>query len=55
MARKPERIDEILTKIKDQWVQCPDQRLGQLLQNCFGYHTGDIFHIPDSIFEVEEF
>ena len=53
--RRIERIDEILKKIKETWEEYPDYRLGQLLQNEFGFHTGDIFHIPDSIFEVEEF
>lgn len=53
--RREERIDEILEKIKIKWKQYLDYRLGQLLQNDFGFHTGDIFHIPDSIFGVEEY
>ncbi len=51
--RREERIDEILEKIRVKWLEHSDYRLGQLLQNDFGFHTGDIFHITDSIFGVE--
>ena len=53
--RREARIDEILEKIRTKWKEDPDYRLGQLLINRFGFHTGDIFHVSDEIFGVEEY
>ncbi len=53
--RRPERIDEILEKIRDEWIQNSELRLGQLLITKFNYPEGDIFNVEDSIFEVDEF
>lgn len=53
--RRQGRIKEILMTIEQQWNKYPDQRLGQLLQNYFGYPRGDIFFIEDTVFDVEVF
>lgn len=53
--RRKERIKEILKIIEDKWMECPDQRLGQLLQNYFGYPRGDIFFKEDTTFGVKVF
>jgi len=49
--RDPERIDIILSKIRDKWVKHPDYRLGQLLINDFEFPTTDIFYVEDLIFD----
>lgn len=53
--RRKERIDEILAIIKKQWEKYPDQRLGQLLENYFGYPRTDIFYVEDDVFGIKLF
>jgi hypothetical protein len=53
--RRKERIDEILAIIRKKWVENSDQRLGQLLENYFGYPRGDIFFVEDSVFGIKLF
>lgn len=53
--RRKNRIKEILKLIEDKWNECPDQRLGQLLQNYFGYPRDDIFFVEDNTFGVKAF
>lgn len=42
------RIDEILTNIKTLWVNYPDMRLGQLLEN-FVFNKDTMFYQEDDI------
>ena len=53
--RRIERIDEILGKIREKWMENQDQRLGQLLENYFGYPRTDIFYVEDDVFGVKLF
>jgi len=53
--RKKTRIKKILKIIEEKWNEYPDQRLGQLLQNYFGYPRGDIFFVEDDVFGVDVF
>lgn len=53
--RRIERIDEILGIIRKKWLENPDQRLGQLLENYFGYPRTDIFYIEDDVFGIKLF
>jgi len=53
--RRKERIDEILAIIRKKWVEVPDQRLGQLLENYFGYPRTDIFYVEDTVFGIKLF
>jgi len=53
--RRKERIPEILKKIEEVWLQHEDQRLGQLLENYFGYPRTDIFYVEDDTFGVKVF
>ena len=49
--REKARIKRICKALEKLWIQYPDQRLGQLLENyVFGRNT-DIFHIEDDIIE----
>jgi len=52
--RRKERIPKILKIIQFEWEKNPQLRLGQLLINKFHYPVGDIFNIPDSIFDISE-
>ncbi len=47
--RNPERIPEILDRIRKVWEQHPQLRLGQLLVASFQRKTkqNDIFHVED--------
>ncbi len=48
--RNPNRIDEILKLISKIWHKNPDQRLCQLIGNCFintSYHGQDLYYIED--------
>ena len=42
------RIDEILTDIRTLWINYPDMRLGQLLEN-FVFSTDTMFYQEDDI------
>lgn len=53
--RRKARIEEILAKIKAEWLKHPDQRLGQLLINYFQYPRKDIFGVEDDHFGVSVF
>lgn len=52
--RDPNRIDQILNKIKEVWNKHPQQRLGQLLYNYFNFQRDNLAHQPDSNFEIKE-
>ncbi len=48
--RDPDRIDVILGKISKIWHRSPDQRLCQLIDNCFintPHHGQDLYYIED--------
>ncbi len=53
--RRKARIEEILAKIKAEWLKHPDQRLGQLLINYFQYPRKDIFGVEDDHFGITVF
>jgi hypothetical protein len=53
--RRKERIDEILAIIRKKWLENEDQRLGQLLENYFGYPRTDIFYVEDDVFGIKLF
>lgn len=42
------RIDEVLTDIRALWINYPDMRLGQLLEN-FVFDTDTMFYQEDDI------
>ena len=42
------RIDEILTDIRTLWINYPDMRLGQLLEN-FVFDTDTMFYQEDDV------
>ena len=42
------RIDEILTDIRTLWINYPDMRLGQLLEN-FVFNTDTLFYQEDDV------
>jgi hypothetical protein len=42
--RDPARIDTILAALREAWLQAPDERLGQFLDNCFYLNNIDIAH-----------
>lgn len=42
------RIDEILTDIHTLWINYPDMRLGQLLEN-FVFNTDTMFYQEDDV------
>jgi uncharacterized protein YihD (DUF1040 family) len=44
--RNPERIDEILNRIKEVWKLYPDMRLGQLILNVI--NDPALYYIEDS-------
>lgn len=53
--RNPERIDEILKCISIIWHKNPDQRLCQLIGNCFintPNHGQDLYYVEDN--ELQE-
>ncbi len=37
--RDPARIDQILTALREAWLQVPDERLGQFLDNCLSLES----------------
>ena len=45
--RDPERIPEILDKLKEVWEEYPDLRLGQLIDNVVGRSPWPLFYIED--------
>jgi len=48
--RNPDRIDDMLKLISEIWHKNPDQRLCQLIGNCFistPYHGQDLYYIED--------
>ena len=45
--RDPERIPEILDKLKEVWEKYPDLRLGQLIDNVVGRSPHPLFYIED--------
>lgn len=58
--RDPARIDAILSKLREIWMQDPDMRFGQLVYNLYGEMpetrkmgiTGiDMFYVEDDPFE----
>lgn len=49
--RDPKRIDEILKLISKIWHKNPDQRLCQLIGNCFG--KGDLYYQEDDELQEE--
>ena len=51
--RDPKRIDKILSRIREEWKMHPDQRLGQILVNYFGYSDKFLFHKEDDSFGVK--
>ena len=52
MARDPERIISILSKVHEVWNRWPDMRFGQLLIALDVAHEGtDIFYIEDDVME----
>jgi hypothetical protein len=55
--RPIERIERILYKLGRLWVQAPDQRLGQLLENyVFGYNAisnKQVFYVEDDDVEKQ--
>lgn len=44
-ARTPEYVDFVLAKIKQLWLETPQERLGQMLGNFS--HSTDQFLVPD--------
>ncbi|MDD2295957.1 MAG: hypothetical protein PHW61_08530 [Eubacteriales bacterium] len=59
--RDPARIDAILSKIREIWMQDPDMRFGQLVYNLYGEMpetrkmgmTGiDMFYVEDDAFDL---
>lgn len=46
MPRDPQRIDEILNRIKRLWLCYPDLRLGQLMTNAVT-PDHDLFYVED--------
>lgn len=42
------RIDKILTDIRALWINYPDMRLGQLLEN-FVFNTNTMFYQEDDV------
>lgn len=53
--RRTERIDEILAKIREEWIKIPDCRLGQLLVTKFYYPDNLLYGQEDDKFGVEVF
>jgi len=55
--RDPERIPEILNKLKEIWEKYPDLRLGQLISNMSDRSPWPLFYIEDDEFieRMEEF
>ena len=53
--RRKDRIDEILSKIKEKWILNPDMRLGQILTEFFHYPNENLFYIEDDKFGIEVF
>ena len=52
--RDPERITHILQKLERYWVQHPDLRLGQLIENAKAMATRseiDTFYVEDDVME----
>jgi hypothetical protein len=58
--RDPARIDAILSKLREIWMQDPDMRFGQLVYNLYwqmpetrkvGMAGIDIFYVEDDAFE----
>jgi hypothetical protein len=45
MARDPQRIEKVLSAIRDKWYEYPDLRLGQLLINAV--YSDDLFYIEE--------
>jgi uncharacterized protein YihD (DUF1040 family) len=45
MKRNKKHMDEVLNLVRAIWIQHPELRLTQLMQNCFG--TSDIYYIED--------
>lgn len=47
-GRNPNRISGVLDAVRVAWEQCPDLRLGQLLENAASYagHS-DAFYVED--------
>lgn len=52
--RNPKRIKRILKLIGELWIQVPDQRLGQLLENYVFSHEGgfDMWNQEDDVTEA---
>lgn len=49
--RDPERIDRILSTVRDVWEKYPDLRLGQMLGNIADDEV-DLYYVEDD--EIEE-
>lgn len=47
--KDPKRIEKILNLIKEKWEEYPQQRLGQILVNYFGYKDRMLFFVEDII------
>lgn len=45
--RDPERIPEILDKLRKAWEKSPDIRLGQLISNAIDRTSYPLFYIED--------
>jgi hypothetical protein len=43
--RDKKRIPKIIKELEKIWLEHPDLRLGQLIQNCFG--TDSIYYVED--------
>ena len=48
--RDPNRIDKVLTALKENWEKVPDWRLGQLICNLQSAAGNDLFYVEDDQF-----
>ena len=48
--RDPNRIDEVLAVLKENWEKVPDWRLGQLICNLQSAAGNDLFYVEDDQF-----